>query len=232
MIGPSFPHVLVAAQRGDEQAFDMLWRDLHPAMLRYLQVMAPAAAEDLAADTWIGVVQELCWFVGDESGFRALVFTAARRRAIDWRRRMNRQRIAPVPVELIDGWAAPDDPAAATPEGWSTRAALAVIAELPPAQAEVVALRVLGGLSVAEVAQITGNDPNVVRALSHRGLTSSPGGYGRLLLGRSRGLRAVRTLLALLDEDTAGRLRAGRRRSWASLAGRPDVRRPARRPRP
>jgi hypothetical protein len=32
MIGPSFPHVLVAAQRGDEQAFDMLWRDLHPAM--------------------------------------------------------------------------------------------------------------------------------------------------------------------------------------------------------
>src|SRR5436190_18997983 len=138
MIGPSFPHVLVAAQRGDEQAFDLLWRDLHPAMLRYLQVMAPAAAEDLAADTWIGVIRELRRFVGEEPGFRAWVFTAARRRAIDWHRRTNRQRIAP--VELIDGWAAPDDPAAVAPEGWSTRAALAVIAELPRAQAEVVAL--------------------------------------------------------------------------------------------
>jgi RNA polymerase sigma-70 factor, ECF subfamily len=77
MIGPSFPHVLVAAQRGDEQAFDLLWRDLHPAMLRYLQVMAPAAAEDLAADTWIGVIRELRRFVGDEPGFRAWVFTDA-----------------------------------------------------------------------------------------------------------------------------------------------------------
>jgi RNA polymerase sigma-70 factor, ECF subfamily len=45
MIGPSFPTVLAAAQRGEEQAFAVLWRDLHPALLRYLRVAAPAAAE-------------------------------------------------------------------------------------------------------------------------------------------------------------------------------------------
>ena len=44
MIGPSFPHVLVPAQGGDEQSFEMLWQDLHPPLLRYLQVLAPAAA--------------------------------------------------------------------------------------------------------------------------------------------------------------------------------------------
>jgi hypothetical protein len=37
MIGPSFPTVLAAAQRGEEQAFAVLWRDL--------RVAAPAAAE-------------------------------------------------------------------------------------------------------------------------------------------------------------------------------------------
>jgi RNA polymerase sigma-70 factor (ECF subfamily) len=170
MIGPLFPQVLVAAQGGDEQSFEMLWRDLHPRLLRYLRVMAPAAAEDLAADTWIRVIRKLRRFVGDEPGFRAWVFTAARHQAIDWYRQTNRQRIEPVPVELADHWAAPDDPAGEVLEGWSTRAALALIAELPRAQAEVVALRMLDGLSVAEVAHITGNNPNAVRVLSHRGL--------------------------------------------------------------
>ena len=169
-IGSSFPQVLVAAQDGDEQSFEMLWRDLHPPLLRYLQVLAPGAAEDLAADTWIRVIRALSRFVGDERGFRAWVFTVARYRAIDWHRRTNRQRIESVPVELADRWAAPDDPVAEALEGWSTRAALALIGELPRTQAEVVALRVLDGLSVAEVAQITGNNTNAVRVLSHRGL--------------------------------------------------------------
>jgi RNA polymerase sigma-70 factor (ECF subfamily) len=104
MIGSSFPQVLVAAQGGDEQSFEMLWRDLHPPLLRYLQVLAPGAAEDLAADTWIRVIRALSRFVGDERGFRAWVFTVARHRAIDWHRWTNRQRIESVPVELADGW--------------------------------------------------------------------------------------------------------------------------------
>jgi RNA polymerase sigma-70 factor (ECF subfamily) len=170
VIGPSFPHVLVAAQRGDEQSFEMLWRDLQPAMLRYLQVVAPAAAEDLAADTWMRVIRELGRFVGDEPGFRAWVFTVARHRALDWHRRTRRQRIEQVPVEAADWWAAPDDPAAEALNRWSTREALALIAELPHAQAEVLALRVVDALDVAQVAHITGKTPNAVRVLSHRGL--------------------------------------------------------------
>ena len=54
--------------------------------------------------------------------------------------------------------------------GQSTRAALALVAELPPDQAEVVALRVLAGLEVAEVARIVGKRPGTVRVLAHRGL--------------------------------------------------------------
>jgi DNA-directed RNA polymerase specialized sigma24 family protein len=64
---------------------------------------------------------------------------------------------APVSRAAGRGETAPDDPAAAVLEAQSTRAAYVLIAELPRAQAEVLALRILGGLEVAEVAQILGN---------------------------------------------------------------------------
>jgi RNA polymerase sigma-70 factor (ECF subfamily) len=70
MIGPSFPGLLAAAQGGDEQAFAVLWRDLQPAVLRYLRVAAPVAAEDLATDTWVSVIRGLARFTGDEPSFR------------------------------------------------------------------------------------------------------------------------------------------------------------------
>ncbi len=170
MIGASFPSVLAHAQRGDEQAFAILWRDLQPALLRYFRVATPAVTEDLAAETWLGVIQGLERFKGDERGFRSWVFTLARHRAVDWQRWKARRPAMLVPVELLDDQAAPDDPAAAALEALSTRAALTLIAELPHDQAEVVALRLIAGLDVAQVARIVGKRPGTVRVIAHRGL--------------------------------------------------------------
>ena len=39
MIGEDFAWVLDRAQHGDESAFTVLWRDLNPALLRYLAVL-------------------------------------------------------------------------------------------------------------------------------------------------------------------------------------------------
>ena len=170
MIGPLFPELLASAQGGDERAFAVLWRDLQPAVLRYFRVAAGEAAEDLAADTWVSVIRSLGRFRGDERAFRAWVFTVARHRVIDWRRQAARRPTRSVPAELLAERPAPDDPVAEVLEAQSTRAALALLAELPADQAEVVALRVLGGLEVAEVARIVGKRPGTVRVLAHRGL--------------------------------------------------------------
>jgi RNA polymerase sigma-70 factor, ECF subfamily len=51
-----------------------------------------------------------------------------------------------------------------------TEAALALIARLPREQAEIVFLRVLGGLDATEVAAIVGKKPGAVRVLQHRAL--------------------------------------------------------------
>jgi RNA polymerase sigma-70 factor, ECF subfamily len=173
MIGPEFPAVLEAATRGDEEAFGRLWRDLQPRLLRYFMVAVPAAAEDLASETWLAVVRSLGRFQGNEPSFRAWVFTIARHELLDWRRRAARRPIEDVPVTgLTDraAMAAPDDPAASAMEGLSTRAALAMVATLPADQAEAVVLRVVAGLDVDRVAAIMDKRPGTVRVLTHRGL--------------------------------------------------------------
>jgi RNA polymerase sigma-70 factor, ECF subfamily len=170
MIGPEFPAVLRAAAAGGEEAFGRLWHDLQPRLLRYFMVVSPAAAEDLASETWLGVVRGINRFEGNEAAFRAWVFTIARHELLDWRRRAARRATEDLPASGLVDQAAPDDPAAAALEGFSTRAALAVVATLPPDQAEAVVLRVVAGLEVDRVAAIMGKRPGTVRVLTHRGL--------------------------------------------------------------
>ena len=171
MIGPEFPEVLRAAARGDENAFGRLWHDLQPSVLRYFMVVSAAVAEDLASETWLGVVRGIQRFRGTEPAFRAWVFTIARHEALDWRRRAARRPSEdPSSVRGLMEQAAPDDPAATALEGFSTRAALAVVATLPPDQAEAVVLRVVAGLDVDRVAAIMDKRPGTVRVLTHRGL--------------------------------------------------------------
>jgi RNA polymerase sigma-70 factor (ECF subfamily) len=170
MIGPSFTAVLAAAADGDELAFGVLWRDLQPALLRYLNAFARGAGEDLASETWLRVVGGLGSFTGDERAFRAWVFTVARHRAVDRWRRAARHQDELVPLDALTDLPAADDPAGAAVDAISSQAAVARIATLPRDQAEVVLLRVVAGLEVAEVAAITGKRPGNVRVLAHRAL--------------------------------------------------------------
>lgn len=170
MIGADFDAILAASKHGDERAFAVLYRDLQPPLLRYLRVVAPEACEDLAAETWLEVARGLDRFEGGEAGFRSWVFTVARHRMVDLRRREARHPVVPVPPEALPDRSDAGDAADAALTAISTRAALALIGSLPPDQAEVVALRIVGGLDVAQVAAIVAKRPGTVRVLSHRGL--------------------------------------------------------------
>jgi RNA polymerase sigma-70 factor (ECF subfamily) len=185
MLGSAFPAALAAAQGGDERAFAALWDDLNPAVLRYLRVVVPEAAEDVASETWLEVVRGLERFRGDEVGFRSWLFTIARHRAVDYHRRRGHRPSVPVPDEALHDWpAAADDPADRAVEALSTREVLAVIAQLPRDQAEVVALRVIAGLDVERVSRIVGKRPGAVRVLAHRGLRRLAERMARLPQGK------------------------------------------------
>lgn len=165
-----FERRLAAAQAGDEDSFTELFRSLQPSLLRYLGTMGGALADDVAAETWLAVVRGLGRFRGDEAKWKSWVFTIARARLVDARRRAAR---TPAPVDtdvVLDEHVAPDDVAGTVEEMFSTEAALALIGRLPEQQAEVVLLRYVAGLDVAQAARALGKRPGAVRVAAHRGL--------------------------------------------------------------
>ena len=170
VIGDEFEAVLRAAQGGNGEAFSRLWRDGNPALLRYLRVMVPGAAEDVAADTWVQVVRGLTAFRGNEQDWRAWLFTTARRRTIDERRRRSRRPATPLVEVTPEQLPVSEDAADVAIEHLATRSVMALVANLPPLQAEVILLRVVAGLDNEAVARLTGRSPGAVRVAAHRGL--------------------------------------------------------------
>jgi RNA polymerase sigma-70 factor (ECF subfamily) len=170
VIGEEFAGLLAAAQAGSEAAFSRLWREANPALLRYLRVIAPGGEEDIAAETWVQVVRGLPSFRGDEQGWRAWLFTTARRRAIDQAR--HRSRRPEVPLDDVTAAQLPSsaDSADAAMESLGTAAAIALVSGLPRMQAEVILLRVVAGLDTESVARILRKKPGTVRVAAHRGL--------------------------------------------------------------
>ena len=164
--------MLAAASRREQWAIAGLFRAYQPLLLRYLRAQAPAAADDLAGEVWVAVARGLHRFAGDEACFRAWLFTIARRRLTDHRRKVGRRRTDPVPHESLDRLDSDAlDPATIAVDHIRAQQAVELImADLSADQADAVLLRVVAGLDVADVARIMGRSPGAVRVLCHRAL--------------------------------------------------------------
>ncbi|GAA4460406.1 RNA polymerase sigma factor [Phytohabitans houttuyneae] len=161
---------LAAAVRGDASAFAVLWRAHQPALLRYLRVIVGENAEDVASETWLQTARDLRGFSGSAAGFRVWLFTIARNRAIDERRRARRRPEEPHDLSEKDLPGRRPDVADEVVRQSETDWALSVIATLPKDQAEAVTLRIVAGLDVAQTAQVLGKRAGAVRVAAMRGL--------------------------------------------------------------
>jgi len=168
--GQGFAATLEAAQHGDEAAIARLWRQLQPPLLRYLRAREPYAAEDVASETWLRAARHLRTFEGNETEFRAWMFTLARNALVDWQRRALRRPVANTPYDDDTNRAADDDPATETCDALDTERVLRLIARLPKTQADVILLRVIAGLDTERVGAIVGKQPATVRVIQHRAL--------------------------------------------------------------
>ncbi|MCU1458210.1 MAG: sugar transferase [Actinomycetia bacterium] len=160
-IGSNFEQVLSAARDGSELAVIALYRSVNPRLLRYLGARSPLFADDIAAETWLVVTPRLETFHGNEQDFRAWLFQVARQRLTEY---VKRPTSTPRARTTIDLTAAPAHQAAAT-----------ISATLPPDEAEVVLLRVVGGLDADQVAVILGRPLHTVRELEQRGVAQLAG---------------------------------------------------------
>ncbi len=155
--------LMLAYRGGDAGAFDRLYARHRGPLYRYLlrQCRSAAVAEELFQDVWINLIRARERYEV-RARFTTYLFSLAHNRLIDYYRR----QAAGVPLSYDDD---PDDPlleaiaapAAQQPEQAADQRAqvarlLALIEALPEAQREALLLREEAGLSLEDIAQVTG----------------------------------------------------------------------------
>jgi RNA polymerase sigma-70 factor (ECF subfamily) len=168
-IEAEFPRLLEAAQRGDQGAISVLYRDVNPRLLRFLSARVPGASDDLAADVWLAVAKQLTKFQGDESAWIGFLFTIARRQiASHWRRDRRRRTTPAAPETFAKEPARSDTEEEALRSTRTAEVVSLVLQHLSGDQADVVLLRLVAGLDIEVVAQIMDKSVGSVRVLQHR----------------------------------------------------------------
>jgi RNA polymerase sigma factor (sigma-70 family) len=176
-----FDAVLAAARDGAPWALERMFTALAPAVTGYLRVQGSAEPEDLTSEVFVAILRNLHTFQGDEPGFRSWVFTIAHRRLLDERRRRGRRPL-PEPLTATVAAAARESSAADDVEGAIDRSlgaerVRALCDRLVPDQRDVLLMRLLGDLSIEQIAGTLGKSKGAVKALQRRGLAA----VGRLL---------------------------------------------------
>jgi RNA polymerase sigma-70 factor (ECF subfamily) len=190
--GSAEAQLLEALRAGDEAAFTQLVREYQPSLVRVARIYVPtqAAAEEVAAETWLAVLNGLDRFEGRSSLktwiFRILTNIAKTRgqrdgRTLPFSALENPGRVPEAALDP-DRFLDPEHPRwpshwAVRPEPWPEDALVAaetqaLVAEaieaLPPAQRAVISLRDVEGWSSEEVRNALELSETNQRVLLHR----------------------------------------------------------------
>ena len=170
-IGDGFPSVLHAARAGAPWAFERLYGDLAPIVAGYLRVQGAAEPDDVTSEVFLGVFTGIDSFEGSETQFRSWVFTIAHRRLVDERRRLARRRWSPA-GDLADVDLTGGDVESDAFDVLGSQRVVEWCAGLSADQRDVLVLRVIGDLTVEQVAAIVNKSQGAVKALQRRALSA------------------------------------------------------------
>jgi len=158
---------LALARAGDERGFSTIYAELAANVNRYAHSRNVEDPEQFTNDVFLSAFRSLDRFEGDEDRLRGWIFTIARNRAIDDARRRSRRPTiadADVPEETTPG---ADVVALRDLEADHVTDQLAVLTD---EQREVLMLRLVAGLTIAEVADTVGREIGAVKALQRRAI--------------------------------------------------------------
>lgn len=170
MVGERFDSVLGAARTGAEWAWTDLYQNFAPAVLGYARAQRVPEPEDLTAEVFFQVVRSLGQFEGSESDFRSWVFVITHRKIIDDSRARKRRPSQPAPHEVIESRSSSGNVENEALDRLSEEYYRVLMVELTADQRDVMLLRILGGLTVPEVAAAIGKRPGAVEALQRRAI--------------------------------------------------------------
>ena len=166
---PDFAARLGAAKAGDELAWRFLFRIISGRVVAFLVSRGAPDPEAVAGDTFLDIVRSIRRFRGDERAFVSWSLTIAHRRLVDsWRTASRRPEVATDPADM-EGTDAEDVEEAVLGLIGASRVRR-LLDELTPDQADVLALRIYGEMTLPEVAEHLKKPLTAVTSLQHRGL--------------------------------------------------------------
>jgi RNA polymerase sigma-70 factor, ECF subfamily len=162
------------ARDGQPAALETLLQQIRPIVVRYCRARMNRisghcyAADDVAQEVCIAVLSALPRYRDMGRPFVSFVFGIASHKVADAMRSAARQAIPTADVpDGPDDRPGPEETALAYVEAERVRA---LLSRLPAQQRELLALRVLSGLSAGETGQLLGMSPGAVRVAQHRAL--------------------------------------------------------------
>jgi RNA polymerase sigma factor (sigma-70 family) len=169
-VGTEETSIVEAARRGEDWAWLALYEDLAPRVQGYFRAHQIHHPEDLTADVFLDVARRIQEFRGDSRRFRSWVFTIAHSRLVDEVRRSCR-RGTQIPLDHAATIVSSHDVENEVVDRIGQQSlfeAMAVADCLTDSQRQVVMLRLLGDLSVAETAAALGKSETSVKVTLHR----------------------------------------------------------------
>jgi RNA polymerase sigma factor (sigma-70 family) len=169
-----FAAVMTAARSAEGWALERLYTMFAPAVAGFFRLQRAPEPDDLTSEVFVGVLRSLPTFRGDETHFRSWVFTIAFRRLADARRAAGRRPLV-LPLDDAPEQADATDVEADVDRLLATRRVRELCADLPPAQRDVLLLRLVARMTVDEIASVIGRSRAAVKALQRRGLAAVTG---------------------------------------------------------
>ncbi len=171
-LGESFDRVVCAASAGAEWAWRELYRETAPTVDRFVRARGANDPDDAVGETFCKVVRRLESFTGDERAFRAWVLAIARNHLIDDARRRHRRPEEPVDHERLADVGPSGDVEHDALGNLATDRVRETLSSLTDDQRDVMLLRVIGRMTIDEVAEIVGRRPGAVKMLQARAIAS------------------------------------------------------------
>jgi RNA polymerase sigma-70 factor (ECF subfamily) len=161
--------LIARAQEGEDAAVGELYDRYREQVFQYLyyRVGDSQTAEDLTAEVFLRAMEALPRYRSQGTPFRAWLFQIARNLAVDHYRRAGRRRHVVLTDRIPHQGATPEE----SVESRLTSARLyRALQRLKDSQREVIVLRFVVDLPIAEVAQALGRSEDSVKGLQRRGL--------------------------------------------------------------
>lgn len=157
------------AQRGDGEAFGMLYERYVDVVYRYVYVRVGTAAlaEDLTSETFLRALRRIDSFSWQGRDIAAWFITIARNLITD-NAKSARFRMEVTTADMLDADRHVEAPEGEVLQHLRDVRLLEAVKALKPEQAECVVLRFLQGLSLAETAKVLGRTEGAVKQLQLR----------------------------------------------------------------